>query len=232
MKSINIGDEWSKVSSELEQEVAKLKSYDTTLLSVLGVIKGKKILDYGSGPGILASVLCREGADVYAYDISEEMRQQTGQKIGHGNVYATKEAIPDTHFDVTICNLVVCIVTDDEVRTIAKTAAEKTKDDGTIYIGFCNPLIYDCPESRLDIRHQTEHNYHENHVYRKTKKEGNYDILEMHRPLSWYEALFREAGLEAVQTHFTPAYEFRGRTIQDFAIVELKISVNGVKREK
>lgn len=229
MKSIHIGDEWSKVSSELEQEVAKLKSYDTTLLSVLGVIKGKKMLDYGSGPGVLASVLTREGADVHAYDISEDMRQQTGQKIGHKNVYATKEAISDNHFDVTICNLVVCIVTDDEVSTIAKTAAEKTKDDGAIYVGFCNPLIYDCPESQLDIRHQTEHGYDENHVYRKTKKEGNYDILEMHRPLSWYETIFKEAGLDIVRTHFTSAYEFKGRSLQDFAIVELKRTV---KREK
>ena len=42
---------------ELQNENIKLKSYDNTIISALGDITNKKILDYGCGPGVLVSVL-------------------------------------------------------------------------------------------------------------------------------------------------------------------------------
>mgnify|MGYP001033257994 CR=1 FL=1 len=58
-------------------------------------------------------------------------------------------------------------------------------------------------------------------MYMKTKKEGEYQIIEMHRPIEWYEKVFSEVGLNVKDKHFTPAYELKGKTIEDFVILEL-----------
>ncbi len=70
--------EWNMVVGELEAENLKLASYDKTLIPLLGNIHGKKILDYGAGPGVLALVLQRMGAEVKEYDISTEMNEKSG----------------------------------------------------------------------------------------------------------------------------------------------------------
>lgn len=229
MKIVRINDDWGQVMAELGQETCKLQSYDLTLLELLGDVKGKKIIDYGCGPGVLVAALQEQGAEVKAFDVSALMRQKVSQKIGHEHVYTTKDAVPDNTFDIAICNLVACIVEDSALEAIAEELAAAVTDEGKVYVGFCNPHLYDCIESQLDIRQPTGCSYEQVHVYEKIKKEGGYKILEMHRPLSWYQTIFKEAGLEVVKVHFTPAYEFKGRSLQDFAIIELK---RAVKREK
>ena len=56
----------------------------------------------------------------------------------------------------------------------------------------------------------------------KTKKEGGYKIIENHRPIEWYENVYRKAGLKLVDTIFTPEYNLKGRKIKDFIIFKLK----------
>ena len=220
--SISEQSEWARVSKELEAENLKLASYDSTLLDLLGNVMGKRLLDYGCGPGVLASALQRGGADIRAYDISEEMRKLCGDKIGHERVYVGVDAIPQENFEGVICNLVLCIVNEEEVRKISRNITDVLQQEGRAFIGFCNPLIFNVAESRLDLRKQSEHNYEENHRYWKSKKEGGYRIVEEHRPIRWYEQVFTEAGLIVLDKHFTLEYELKGRKIQDFIIFELK----------
>ncbi|MBI4453785.1 class I SAM-dependent methyltransferase [Candidatus Woesearchaeota archaeon] len=219
--SITEQSEWARVSKELEAENLKLASYDSTLLDLLGNVIGKRLLDYGCGPGVLASALQRGGADIRAYDISEEMRKLCGNKIGHERVYANVDAIPKESFEGVICNLVLCIVNEEEVRRISCNIKDVLQQEGRAYIGFCNPLIFNVPESRLDLRDKSEHSYEQNHLYWKTKKEGGYRIVEEHRPIKWYEQVFTENGLVVLNKHFTSEYELKGRKIQDFIIFEL-----------
>ncbi len=214
--------EWGKVAADLEAEKLKLKSYDAPLLDRLGNVDGKRILDYGSGPGILALALARLGADVRAFDIDPEMISLAGQKIGDDRVYKTHQEIPQDNFDFVICNLVVCINPEEEVRRIAQNIRNELGKDGRAYTGFCNPLIFDVPESQLDFRFPTGDSYRENHRYKKIKKEGPYEIIEDHRPIEWYQDVFRESGLIVLDTFFTPEYEFGGRKIKDFVILELE----------
>ncbi len=213
--------QWGAVSAELEEESLKLQSYDHTLIPLLGDIKGKRILDYGAGPGILASVLAKQGAEVKVYDVCEKMRALAGQKIGAENVYELAEQIPEGRFDTVICNLVLCIVPEEEVANIARNIGRFLREDGVAYIGFCNPRIFDVPESQLDTRLQTGNRYEENHVYKKIKKEGNYEILELHRPIEWYVQEYKKAGLEVAEVLFTPEYELDSRKIQDFVLFKL-----------
>ncbi len=224
-KKVAHQEEWGRVFGELEEEDLKLASYDNTLMPMLGSVANRLILDYGAGPGILALALQRIGANVKVWDISPEMRAKTAEKIGLENVYSSLEEIPRDSFDSVICNLVLCIVPDGEVHKIVQHIEEMLNRNGSAYIGFCNPKIFQVRESNLDYRFPTGNSYEENHNYRKIKKEGGYEIIESHRPIEWYEQVCRQAGLELVSVNFTPEYELKGNLIQDFVILKLKRSV-------
>lgn len=124
--------------------------------------------------------------------------------------------------DFIICNLVLCINPEDEVRKIVKNISSFLRESGAAYIGFCNPKIFNVPESNLDFRFPTGDAYETNHRYKKIKKEGNYEIIEDHRPLDWYEGVYADAGLITVAKHFTPEYKLKGNKIRDFVIFELR----------
>lgn len=214
-------EEWNKVLKELDSENLKPMLYDNTLVPLLGDVHSKNILDYGAGPGVLALGLVRLGAHVKVWDISPEMRVEVAKKIGAGNVYESLEDIPRGHFDFIICNLVLCIVPEEDVRYIVENIASMLNEHGQAFIGFCNPLIFHIEESQFDIRFPTNHQYEENHDYPKIKKEGGYRIIESHRPIEWYEKIFESAGLKIIKEHFTPEYELKGNKIQDFIIFQL-----------
>ena len=215
-------DEWSKVTRELEAEDLKLAYYDNTLIPLLGDLSDKKILDYGAGPGVLALAMKKLSGDVKVWDISQEMREKAGEKIGTENIYSSVDEIPNDFFDFVICNLVLCIVPEDEVKRIAVNIRNELNETGSAFIGFCNPKIFDVKESNVDKRFPTGAKYEENHDYKKVKKEGDYEIIELHRPIEWYEKVYSEAGLKLVNTIFTPEYKLNGEKIEDFVIFELK----------
>ena len=213
---------WNKVVKELKSEKIKLAFYDDTVIPLLGDLKNKKVLDYGGGPGVLASALKKLGADVKEYDVSEDMRSQAAKKLGAENIYHSVEEIPKGQFDFVICNLVLCIVSEDEVRRIVENIKGALNQQGLAFIGFCNPKLLDVPETNLDFRPTPKHEYEQNHSYMKTKKEGRYEIIENHRPIAWYENVYSEAALVHVDTIFTPGYELKGKKIEDFIIFKLK----------
>lgn len=213
--------EWSIVAKELDAENLKLASYDHTLIPALGDVRGKKVLDYGAGPGVLAFAIQKLGGDTKVYDIGPEMREKSGAKIGPKNIYSSPEEIPQNYFDIIICNLVLCIVPEAEVRNIVENIKNELKEGGVIYTGFCNPKIFQVAESQLDFRFPTGDTYESNHNYKKIKKEGGYEIIETHRPNEWYQQVFEEAGLKVVDKIYTPEYELKGNKIRDFIIFKL-----------
>ena len=214
--------EWGKVVNELSDEVLKLQSYDHTLLSLAGNVTGKNVLDYGSGPGVLAKSLQDRGAKVFGYDICPEMREKFARTISPDNVYNSVREIPVNSWDIIVCNLVVCINNKQEVKNISRIISKFLNPNGVAYIGFCNPHIYDVRDSNLDLREAPSAPYHHNHSYQKTKKEGNYKIIEQHRPLGWYDQTFHDARLSPEGIYFTPAYQKDGRNIRDFVIFKLE----------
>jgi len=115
---ISTQTEWGTASKQLEQENLKLASYDTKLIEIIEDATGKSILDFGCGPGILASALMEKNAKIKTFDISKEMRVMCAEKIGKDNVFSKLEEIPVGFFDTIICNLVLCIVRENEVSKI------------------------------------------------------------------------------------------------------------------
>lgn len=220
-KSVTNQDEWDKVISELEGEFSKLQSYDKTIVEHIGEINNIKILDYGAGPAVMAKLLNGLGAKVKVYDISNEMREIATEKLGRSSVFDTVENIPNNYFDIVLCNLVLCIVDEENVLKILKDLKTKVAKKGKIYVGFCNPKIYTIKESQLDYRFPTGNQYECVHDYKKIKKEGNYEIVEKHRPIEWYKKAFTEVDLEVTNVLYTPTYELNGFEIRDFIIFEL-----------
>ena len=49
-------------------------------------IEDKNILDYGSGPGVIASVLKSMGAESYVFDINQEVLDTCEEKLGSEKV--------------------------------------------------------------------------------------------------------------------------------------------------
>lgn len=222
-KTIGKMHEWALVAGELQGEDLKQKIYDNKLLDACGAIKGKRVLDYGAGPGIIADKARQLGADVRVFDISPEMLRIAAERLGAEKAYETLEGIPTSSFDIVTCNLVLCIVPDDEVVQIIRNIKNLLATSGTAYIGFCNPRIFDVSESLIDFRHPTGHGYEDNHKYMKTKKEGGYQIEETHRPIGWYSGVFHALGLRAEELIFTPEYESAsGKVISDFVIFKLR----------
>ena len=115
----------------------------------------------------------------------------------------------------------MCIVPEKEVVNILKNIYLEIKNGGFVYIGFCNPLIFDVQSLRLILECRQNTNTKIIIIIKK-KKEGNYEIVESHRPIEWYEKEFKVAGLNLVDTIFTPEYELKGRKIKDFAIFKLQ----------
>ncbi len=215
-------EEWNRVAGELEAENIKLAYYDNTLIPLLGDVTDKKILDYGAGPGLLAFALQKLGADVKVYDINPDMIEKAGEKIGKENILPLVESLPKNFFDFVICNLVLCIVNEDEVKRIVGDIQDVLADSGSAFVGFCNPRIFNVEESNIDKRFPTGAVYEDNHEYKKVKKEGDYEIIELHRPIEWYKNVYAAAGLKLVNAVFTPEYELNGKKIEDFVIFELK----------
>jgi 2-polyprenyl-3-methyl-5-hydroxy-6-metoxy-1,4-benzoquinol methylase len=220
-KMVEKQTEWHVVLNELENENLKLMSYDRILIRAINW-KEKKVLDFGSGPGVLASALKNLGADVNIYDISPEMRQKAGQRLGFENVIHKLEDIPLAEFDVVVCNLVLCIVGEAETEKIVANIRLALKPGGIAYVGFCNPKIHNVAESQLDFRFFSGEGYAKNHSYKKIKKEGLYEIIEQHRPIDWYAEMFQNSGFIFSDLIYTTEYKIREDKINDFIIFKLK----------
>lgn len=221
-KSIRNQSEWTKVIAELEGESDKLQLYDHTIIEYLGDVATKKILDYGAGPAVMASVLQKLKADVSIYEINKEMLKISKTIINKKSVYGMVDKIPNDYFDIILCNLVVCIIDESDVIELLNIVKEKVTKIGHIYIGFCNPKIFKVKESNLDFRFPNGCEYSCNHDYKKVKKEGDYEIIEKHRPIEWYEKQFKNCGLKLANTLFTPKYTLNNEDLEDFIIFELK----------
>lgn len=221
-KEVRASSAWDTVANELATETLKVASYDNVVLEKAGDLENARMLDYGSGPGVLASVCKDAGADIHTWDINPKIREACAERIGANRVFNSLAEMRGQIFDIITCNLVMCIVSEKEVQAIARRLSRMLRRDGKVFIGFCNPQIYDVPETELDIRFPTGDSYFDHHTIPKIKKEGNYRIFDNVRPISWYHNRFMESRLEQTALHTTAPYKMPGseRTIRDFVIFE------------
>lgn len=109
-------------------------------LSLLGNVKGKKILDFGCGTGIYAKLLTKKGAILKGFDISPEMIKIAKQenpnldlKIGSGYKIPFNEK-----FDMVLASLVVHYL--EDWNTMLKEVARVLNKNGIFIFSTGNPV--------------------------------------------------------------------------------------------
>ncbi len=87
-------------------------------LSLLGDVRGKRVLDAGCGPGIYAEILADRGAEVVTFDASGRMVELAGERLrGTAEVHHARMEEPlgwlgDVSFDLVVSALAMDYVED------------------------------------------------------------------------------------------------------------------------
>lgn len=114
------------------------------ILSQVGNLAGKKILDVGCGGGILSLPLARLDACVYSLDPSFEMIETLKQKITDEKIELTPintslEQCEEKNFDVILMMDVIEHV--EDVEGFLQEARSRLKDSGIIIISTINNTL-------------------------------------------------------------------------------------------
>lgn len=100
-------------------------------------LEGKRVLDVGSGSGILAIAAARMGATVVAVDYDRQARRATLQNSGDNGVEVEIEChlgAVDSLFDVVVANLVA-----DTIRGMADVLSERVVPGGELVLSGILP---------------------------------------------------------------------------------------------
>ena len=232
LSAVNRSEEFTDLAAEFGQPLAQLEAsfsefrsqadaatnsetLNPLLMAVFReMIKPSTVLDYGSGHGDHARMLTRMGAKVTAFEPNHELVDRY-----QGN-YAGVEVVDrdrlaemrsqGVQFEASLCSLVLCYELDpdpdrqDELaRGIVGELAELTSEQLVVVI--CNPLYTAQPESQIQHRRlDPGFNYHAASSYTKHLKTTARDMKHHHRPLSFYEQLFRDHNLRIERFLQTP----------------------------
>ncbi|MFG1998075.1 class I SAM-dependent methyltransferase [Spirillospora sp. NPDC048911] len=102
---------WDGRASAYERGFARLTSYTVgPLLDAAGVRAGARVLDVGTGPGVVAAEAVRRGAEVSAIDAEPGMVETAGRNVPGADVrLAVLPEVPfgDERFDGVVGNFVI-----------------------------------------------------------------------------------------------------------------------------
>lgn len=208
------------LAHEFEQFYCKAATFtkDEVLNPILSAvfsanIAAKTVLDYGSGHGDHAQMLTRLGMRVTAYEPDQETVAKHRRRYADVDIVShaalvkmtTDGAGDGAGFDAVLCSLVLC-------HPLAPSAQQqlaeinKIMDDLTalarkhLVIVICNPLYTGQPASQLQRRRiADDFSYYHQTPYCKTLFSTSREMPHIHRPLGFYEELFRKRQLEIRQ---------------------------------
>lgn len=113
-------------------------------LSLLPVVRGRRVLDAGCGPGVYAQILVRRGAKVVGVDISPKMlrlaRERVGERVELLLADLTKPMtfLKSNSFDVVISPLVIPYIYD--LTSLFEEFYRVLKKPGTLVFSDGHPL--------------------------------------------------------------------------------------------
>jgi glycosyltransferase involved in cell wall biosynthesis/2-polyprenyl-3-methyl-5-hydroxy-6-metoxy-1,4-benzoquinol methylase len=184
---------------------------DTYLISECLKTKAKKVLDYGCGKGSIADKLAEKGCDVDCYDPDSSAfnLRPHRQKVKLLSARDLSRRIKQHHdYDLVLCNLVLCTIKSQrEVGRVSRKLRSLVSQNGHVIVGLCNPLSDGVLTSPSQTRRNASGNeYHAHFEIREITPKGN-QRTDWHRPLSWYEQVFRKSGLEIEGTTEVPSVD-------------------------
>ncbi|HRB00879.1 MAG TPA: class I SAM-dependent methyltransferase [Ignavibacteria bacterium] len=127
------------------------------VVSLIGDPVGKKILDAGCGPGVLASFLADKGAFITAVDYSSEMIRLTNDRVENKarvlelNLNEPLDVFKDEEFDIIVSSLTIHYL--KNLRLFLSECNRILKEDGCMVFSTHHPF--------MDFSFHSEGNYFE-----------------------------------------------------------------------
>ena len=184
------------------------------LLYMRGDLKGKKVLDLGSGSGEFAGMMADKGANVTASDKSEKWLQickvrNEGKAVSCEVADGTNmRQYKDNSFDRVVVSMVLLnIPTKEEVGKIFKETSRVLNSEGVLVFSDLHPISLMVPKT-----HTERQNYLDNFSYFEDGSGFKSSVLmqdgwsriefdDVHWTLETYTQLLEEAGLYIHRLH-------------------------------
>ena len=181
----------------------------------------RTVLDYGCGKGGLAASLS-SSALVTAYDPDTSVRSRW--RTPEVDWKTSREEATAATFDVVTCNLVLCVIEEDEAyRRVLEHLRRSTAPDGRLFLSVCHPDGTGSGHSALQHRDLPEGaEGTKRFVWKKTLSSG---IVrrDVHRPWTMLRRDLESAGFEIVRTSSTGSRSLETFDATDeFLIVEAR----------
>jgi ubiquinone/menaquinone biosynthesis C-methylase UbiE len=189
---------------------------DPTLLSVIGPVRGRRVLDLGCGNGYLSRRFARAGAEVVAIDASPATlrfarRRERASPLGirfEVRDASHLDAFADASFDLVVANMSLMDIRDAEgaVREVARVLHPNGR--------FVFSINHPCFDIDTQSMWSVEHELYEQMIWRKVRsyrEEKEVDVpwrisesetrftKSFHRTLATYSMYLREAGMAIVR---------------------------------
>jgi SAM-dependent methyltransferase len=150
-------EDWRQAAKEYSQELGetgdflRLSTINPFILSRLGKVSGRKILDLGCGEGYLSRLLISSGDWQYTgVDFCQELLDEAKSKNSPGDFFCADITRPldilDKNFDVVMANMVAMDVA--EIGGLYQNAFDKLKSSGLFFNILAHPA-FSRPAARL-----------------------------------------------------------------------------------
>lgn len=200
----NLGDEWIELAQTGESRMVFIMPY---MLSLMGDVSGKKILDLGCGEGGYSRNLSRCGADVTSVDCSEKVlryaeaqAEREGLSIQHyirnsNDLYG----IDNSTFDIVLCSMMLMDCEDFEGTV--REAVRVLKQSGIMYVSVLHPCFNGNHETGIGRqgigldREVVVKDYFSPTEWEAPLYKGSTPVLWRHRTIEDYVKMFIKCGL-------------------------------------
>jgi 2-polyprenyl-3-methyl-5-hydroxy-6-metoxy-1,4-benzoquinol methylase len=166
--------------------------------------KGKTLFDYGCGWGEFSGLMQEQGYTVSAFDYADEMVSLAKKNFAQPTFlykkdYDNMSPQLEGKFDIVISNLVLCILNKEQQINMIAEMKSLLKKGGTIVVSFCHPQYDYLPDSVVSKRIvPPKATYPQEFLYEKVIKENGFRFHDYHRPMEYYNSLFKENGLKVL----------------------------------
>ncbi len=215
---------------EALEPVSKEQILDLRVATELGDGEGRTVLDYGCGKGKLANMLADAGWKVTAYDpdprLKEKWRGTNGSVDFGGRPLLEELGRGRATFNVVICNLVLCLLDDDDLREVVADLRRFTEDGGLLVVAVCNPRFV--RGTTQFQRRIAPDGVNAEDVFRLEKLvfSTGARVVDVHRPAQQYIYLFEQHGFAVQALAETPGVDLETFDwTSDFMIFQLRRAV-------
>lgn len=206
---------WGAVSLWYEKELQKEDTYQNkvilpNLLRNIGNIKGKKVVDIGSGEGFFSREFVKIGASVTGVDVSSELIYIAKNKDTKSKYFVSEshklKSVTKEKFDVAVC--VLAIQNIDKVKETFKEVSSVLKDSGKFLLvinhpSFRNPKKTDWSYDEDNIRqfrkvyeYMSESKVKIDMTPGEKNKYKKKTTVSFHRPLQFYIKAAKDAEMQ------------------------------------